>query len=381
MRARGIRVFMTLVLVLGMPLSTMAFVIQNGQTVTISDSLRDDLYAAGAVVMVTSNVDGDVAAAGRTVTVKGSITGGVLAAGREVSIGGTVARAVRAVGQSVNIASTVGSDAVVLGADITVADQTQIGRDLLASGKDIHMAGDIGRYARLTGDTVVVTGKVGRGLRVDARSLTIMPSAKIGGDVRYSADTAADVRPGAQITGKIERVARPTSPSRVFGLPVASALRLWEAFGLLVIGLVVVSLAPQRARTVASQALVRFPISLAAGLAVLVLVSVISALLVVIIIGIPLAAIALVLLVCALYLTQAFVTTGIGSVLLTLIRRDLGASMHSAVALGTVLLAVLFATPYGWVFRLLSMTAGLGALAVTVWKMRPRGPEPAGSRL
>ncbi len=373
---------MAVVLVLGMPLSTMAFVIQNGETVTISDALRDDLYAAGATVMVTSNVDGDVAAAGRAVTVKGSITGGVLAAGRDVDVGGTVGRAVRAARQSVSIASMVGSDAVVVAADVTVADQARIGRDLLATGKHIHMAGDVGRYARLTGGTVVVTGRVGRGLRVDARSLTIMPSARVGGDVRYSAETAADIRPGAQITGKIERVARPTSPGfRVFGLPAASAFRLWETFGLMLIGLVVVSLAPQGARTVASQALVRFPISVAAGLAVLALVSVTSAVLAVIIIGIPLAAIALVLLAGTIYLAQAFVATGIGMVLLTLIRRDLGASMHSAVALGTVILAVLFATPYGWIVRLLAMLAGLGALALMMWKSRPRKPETAGPQL
>src|SRR2546428_4463300 len=79
----------------------MAFVIQSGETITISETLRDDLYAAGETVLVTGagTVDGDVAAAARSIAIGGKVTGGGRAAGPEAQSGGTFRRTVPAAGQ------------------------------------------------------------------------------------------------------------------------------------------------------------------------------------------------------------------------------------------------------------------------------------------
>src|SRR2546427_6659100 len=71
----------------------MAFVIQSGETITISETLRDDLYAAGETVLVTAagTVDGDVAAAARSIAIGGKGIGG----GGGVRAGGSVVGAVR----------------------------------------------------------------------------------------------------------------------------------------------------------------------------------------------------------------------------------------------------------------------------------------------
>ena len=73
---------LAVILVLVSPLAATAFVIQSGETITISETLRDDLYAAGETVLVTAagTVDGDVAAAGQSIAIGGKVTGGVLAA-------------------------------------------------------------------------------------------------------------------------------------------------------------------------------------------------------------------------------------------------------------------------------------------------------------
>src|SRR3989442_13479603 len=78
---RSISAAIATFLVLGTALPAMAFVIQQGQTITISDTLRDDLYATGETVLVTGNVDGDVAAAARNIAIGGKVTGGGGAAG------------------------------------------------------------------------------------------------------------------------------------------------------------------------------------------------------------------------------------------------------------------------------------------------------------
>src|SRR5256885_16991250 len=73
---RSVSAALVTFLVLGTALPAMAFVIQQGQTITISDTLRDDLYATGETVLVTGNVDGDVAAAARDIAIGGKVTRG-----------------------------------------------------------------------------------------------------------------------------------------------------------------------------------------------------------------------------------------------------------------------------------------------------------------
>src|SRR5439155_525874 len=74
---RSISAAIATFLVLGTALPAMAFVIQQGQTIAISETLRDDLYAAGETVLVTGAVDGDVAAAARNIAIGRKVTGGV----------------------------------------------------------------------------------------------------------------------------------------------------------------------------------------------------------------------------------------------------------------------------------------------------------------
>jgi cytoskeletal protein CcmA (bactofilin family) len=368
---RSISAVLALAVVVATPLAAWAFVFQNGDTVTAGEGLSDDLYAAGQSVTVTGRIDGDVAAAGRVVTITGTVTGGILAAAQEVRITGPVGRTVRAAGQSVAIESAVKIDALTAGQEIYIRQQAHIGRDLLASGQTVYVAATVDRFARLIGDTVVVAGRVGKGLRVDARHLTIMPTAQIDGDVRYSAELPVDVRAGAVIKGKIERVARPMRRgARLLGLAVPVVFRIWEALALLLIGLVIVTVIPHRAREISTMAIRRFPYSLLVGLVVLLAFPVVCAVLTVTVIGIPLAVAIAFLLAAGVYLSQAFVAAALGKVLLVPIGRgkDLSASLHLTVAVGTVILALLFALPFGWVVRLLAVMSGWGAVCITVWR-------------
>jgi len=368
---RSIGAVLALALVVATPLAAWAFVFQNGDTVTAADGLSDDLYAAGQTVTVTGRIDGDVAAAGRVVTITGTVTGGILAAAQDVRITGPVGRTVRAAGQSVAIESAVKIDALAAGQEIYIRQQSHIGRDLLASGQTVYVAATVDRFARLIGDTVVVAGRVGKGLRVDARHLTIMPTAQIDGDVRYSAELPVDVRAGAVIKGKIERVARPMRrEAQLLGLALPVVFRIWEALALLLIGLVIVTVIPHRAREISTMEIRRFPYSLLVGLVVLLAFPVVCAVLTVTVIGIPLAVAIAFLLAAGVYLSQAFVAAALGKVLLVPIGRgkDLSASLHLTVALGTVILALLFALPFGWVVRLLAVMSGWGAVCITVWR-------------
>ncbi len=371
MTARRMIVAMALVLVQAAPAA--AFVVRTGDVITISDSVSDDVYAAGTTITVAGTVDGDLAAAARTVELTGRVTGGILAAARDVHVGGRVDRAVRAVAQTVSLSGEVGTDAVVAAGEVSVPEGARIGRDLMVAGGDIRVAGDVGRYLRAVGGTVVVAGRVGKGLRVDARRLVIMPTAVIGGDVRYSANVEADIQPGARIGGTVERVPRPPRrPVRVLGMPVPYALRVWEALGLLVLGLVAAALMPQAVREGGRVAIRRLPVNLAAGVVLVAAVPVLAVLLAVTVIGLPLAAVLVLLLAAVAYGSQALVAAGVGQVLLTPLTRHRPPALPLAVLTGSVILGVLYALPYGWVARLAAVAIGVGTAGLAGWKQRAK---------
>src|SRR2546428_9136156 len=90
-------------------------------------------------------------------------------------------------------------------------------------------------------------------------------------------------------------------------MPIDFLVRVWEGAGLLLVGLVVVTLAPQGSREVAQAVLRRFPLSILTGFILLVVVPLVALALAITLIGIPLAVAVMLLLAAVVYPSQMFV--------------------------------------------------------------------------
>src|SRR5581483_12395187 len=82
------------------PRPALALEHRHGDTVAVasSETIDDDLAAAGQTVTIAGHVTGDVFAAGQNVVVTGTIDGDLLAAGEQVTVAGSVLGDVRAAG-------------------------------------------------------------------------------------------------------------------------------------------------------------------------------------------------------------------------------------------------------------------------------------------
>src|SRR3972149_6243939 len=233
-------------LVLTAPIPALAFVPRAGQTVIFSESLEDDIYIAGGTVDVTGTVDGDVVAAGGTVTLSGPASGGILAAGGTVRITSAIGRSLRAAAGDLTVGSRINADAVLAGGSVTVDQASQVGRDLVAMGGSVRVLGSVFRNAFLNGGDVIIGGTIQGNVEVQADHVTLLPSARIQGQLRYSADRPAEIQSGAQVTGGIERTLRPTAPWRYYRpFSFRFAGRVVEALWLLAIGVVALAVAPR----------------------------------------------------------------------------------------------------------------------------------------
>ncbi len=86
----------------------------------------------------------------------------------------------------------------------------------------------MGRRARLCGTRIVIGGSIRGDGVANAESITLLPTARIGGRLRYSAPPAVEAQAGAQIAGGVERMADPRPSYREVPRQVPYALRILE---------------------------------------------------------------------------------------------------------------------------------------------------------
>lgn len=346
----------------------LAFEPRAGDTVLVSESVDDDLYATGGTVEVTGTVNGDVVAAGGTLRLSGPATGSVLAAGGRIRIGGRVGRTVRAARGSVTVSGPVGTDAVVAGGSVEVERTAAVGRDLVAAGGNVLVDGTVDRNALLSGGRVVIGGTIRGDARVTADRLVVASTGRILGRLRYSTDQPPEIQPGAQVAAS-ERVpvARRRPRLMLPGPRLPFAGRLLEWVWLLVLGIVLLAVAPVAGRRAVERVGRHFPWSLLVGFLLLVAVPAAAVLAMITIIGIPLGIALLLLYLATLYPAQVIPATWLGDRLLGALTRA-RPSPYLALLVGTLLLVILVALPFvGWLVRLLALLVGFGALWASVW--------------
>jgi hypothetical protein len=361
----------------------MAFVPRSGNIVVVSQTVQDDLYLAGGTVMTTAAMDGDVVAAGGTVDLAGGATGGVLAAGGTLTVGGAIGRSLRVAGGTVTLDAQIMGDAVVAGGVVRIPSAARIGRDLVVGAGTVNVAGMVGRNAVIGGGDVVIGGAIQGDAEIQASRIVLLPTARIGGALRYAADQPIDVQAGAQVAGATTQVPRSQRPRRMESplSPRFAFLRgVAEWIVLMVLGFVAFAIAPHGASAVMREVRERFWRSLAIGFVLLVCVPVAALLLLFTILAIPLSVIAMLLYFATLYPGQLFVAAWLGQGILTRIGRERPPSARWSLVVGALVLVIVFAVPFaGWMIRLLAVCSGFGALWVILWAGVTSRPVPSGA--
>jgi len=364
-----------------------AFTPRTGSAVAVSERVHDDLYAAGGTVTVDAAIEGDVVSAGGTVILEGPVTGGVLAAGGTVTVAAAVSRNVRAAAGALAIGAPVGGDAVLAGGTVEVERPAQIGRDLVVGGRSVTVSGTVGRNAIIRGGDIVIAGAIHGDADIQAQRITLLSTTRIGGRLRYSSPRPIELLPGAMVAGGVERMAGAASPPGAMAVPLGSWLRLWvgviEVAGLFIVGWVAFAVAPRGAATAAQEVRDRFWHSLLVGFVLLVTVPVAAVVLLFTVVGIPLSTIGILLYLATLYPGVVFVAAWVGDGVLRRVRKTSGGPppILGSLAVGAIALGLLFAVPAaGWVFRLVAILVGFGALWATAWRTLTGHPSPPGPR-
>jgi len=354
---------------------------ENDGDEAVSGRLGSDHFSAGGMVNLTEPVEGDAILAGGHVEIASQVQGDLVVAGGEVSVGGSVGDDLYAAGGEVSVDAIVSGNARVAGGEVEIGPATTFEGGASITGGRVDFDGSVAEYLQATGGEVRLNGTVGGDAVVRSGKLHIAPGTRIDGKLVYRGPDEPVVPKGATIAGGVEFhethahgwADRDThvvvDAGRAFGS------MLWFV-GVFAVAALFTALFPAFS-TQAATLIGRDPwIALGLGLAVLVCMPFVAVVLLITIIGIPLA-----LLLAPVYLLLMFlgwVTAALflGQKLLEYVRPG------RAVGVGGRILALLVALTVLWLLRripyagpligLAALSAGIGALVWQVWSRRER---------
>jgi cytoskeletal protein CcmA (bactofilin family) len=179
--------------------------IKTGETV------EDDVYAIANTFVLNGTVKGDLIVFGETITINGTVEGDLIAAGKSIIINGTVTDDARIAGAVLQISKTasIGGDVVAGGASLETQDGSQVQGDLVVGSGQTMLDGNI------AGDLLAATGALELNGEINGNVKAQVSDPEAGGptpsmympqsDIKFPAVTPGfSIAEGAKIKGNLE---------------------------------------------------------------------------------------------------------------------------------------------------------------------------------
>ena len=264
---------------------------QKKRVVLGSNEVHEGWYFAGGdQVVINGTVNGDAYVAGGVVDVEGTINGDLIVAGGMVTVGGTVSDHIRAAGGTIQFNGKVGKDISVAGGSIILGRSGEISGNLLAACGNLDILGVVEKEARIAAGDLQVNGAIKGDLDFAGNYITVGEGAAVGGnlDARVQDKERVTIVDGT-VHGKVDvEVREQRARAEILGYPVWRFwLKIIWLFGLLLVGLLMVLIAPARLRSMGTTILGHPGEVTVWGILGLIVIPVISGICLVTLIGIP----------------------------------------------------------------------------------------------
>ncbi len=360
-------IFSAVLIAFLIPFSTLAAPLFAEEVVEVRSSqiIEDNFIRYGSVVNIMGDMEKDVIVGGGDITITGPVGGDVIALGSNITITGDIEGNVRAVGENIRIEGSVGKNVMVFGSDIIFTENADIGWNVFVMGENITHKG--AAQGKISGNIVhaVFGGSIANDVHltvVEDGSITVLPEAHLGGSLRYIASReSVNLQEGAIVIGTVEHT-RLSEDGISFGNIAFTAyilLHLMSLFGMLVVGMVFLVIAKPFMNKTAAIAQKKFGEATWWGFVALVMTPIVIVLLILTLIGIPLAFLLLAAWLVSLYISKLVVAYAIGQKVL----RSPKATPYWQFIGGVLLVALVTSIPVvGWVIKLFIVLVGLGSI-------------------
>ena len=355
-------------------------------------SFGSDTFVFGGSVRIDKPVPGDLIAAGGNVDVDAPVAGDAVLAGGNLRVTATVAQDVYAAGGRLILDAPVGHNLRIAGGQIDMGPMATVSGNVTVGGGQVTLRGPIKGSLQVGGGRVLIDAPVEGDVNSTAGHLALGPNARLAGKLRFRSGDELERDPAAQVAGAIEHLPMPgraasgSAPRErhYFGGHERRIGPSWLwTLGLMAIAALLVGVLPVTSRRVAEALYERPWWSLLLGFVALVCIPVAVLILLISIIGIPLALLAVLLYLALLLVGYVGTGVAIGHWALSRFKAEAigrtGWRIASAMA-AVLLLALLGSVPFiGGFVALLAVLGGIGATLLLFAPRKPAPPSPAGS--
>ncbi len=328
-------------------------------------------FAAANQVIISGTVNGDAYVAGGTVQVDGEINGDLIVAGGSVTINGEISDNVRAAGGTVECNGSVGKNLTAAGGALRTGKASRIGGGVIAAGGRIMIGGEVVRDVLLASGEATVSGNVRGNATVTGEVLSLLPGARVGGNLKVITNNKdrVEIAPDA-VGGTVEIVAKQTRDvPRILGFRKGEFwFRIAWVMSLILTTLVWVLLSPTLLASFGKTVLARPGWCVLWGLAGVVALPILIIILAITVIGIPLAFLLLATTLWLIYISQLSLGVAFG---LRALGGDGRWRLFLASVAGVILVHVLMLVPYlGVLLVVAGLILGLGSVFVLLGDWR-----------
>jgi cytoskeletal protein CcmA (bactofilin family) len=309
-------------------------------------------------------VDGDLFVFANSIRIEGKAMGEVFLMGSSVAVTGEVIGDAFVIGDSVNLSGHFASDTRVLGNTLDLTGTFD--GEISAAGRHVDIAATAMGGVSAAGESISVLGTFADSVTLHGRKVSLLPGARFDKDVTVSAEeysAADDVVVGGKLNTIIgKELAEKERKEGIGEVWVVLVFWLLTLCGIIVVGLVLQWAFPDfvaRATTLVAGEPLH---NLGWGILLLVLAPIVLFVLVVTLVGIPLALMVLVSLFVALYLGKLFVAAALGGVLISRFFKE-QAPFWTRLVVGAVIVYLVLAVPFvGFLLAVIVYCLGVGAL-------------------
>ncbi|HET9803486.1 MAG TPA: hypothetical protein VFP96_09625 [Candidatus Acidoferrum sp.] len=354
------------------PGSAMALESRKGETIEITktETIKGDLFLTGHRIVIDGTVDGDVYALGQDIEVNGHITGDLLTGAQSVRVPGQIDGNIRAFANNLTIPGTVGRNVMSWSQTFTLDGNGSIGRSVLTFCQTVGLEGKVGSDVTSFDQTLRVTGTVGGGIETKGELLTITRTAEVTGPVKFEGESEPRVDSGAKLHAGNVEFTKHSAKERSENRKSYLLHRLLWTSSFILYGLVLIWLMPKFAGDTVTSA---ENIGGSLGLGVLVGISLpfAAGLICFTFVGIPLGVLGVILWLVMIFSAQIVFGGLIGRWILGRTEDVWGrvGRMALGMAIIGVVVPIVHEVPtFEFLFKLVIMAWGFGAIALTMYK-------------
>ncbi len=166
-----------------------------------------------------------VFATGGEVNVESKDIGKLIAAGGRVSVQDIRANEVTAAGGHVTVDGVVNKSVTLAGGQIEITPQTKVGGDVVVAGGNVTIGGDVGGDVIVASGNIALSGHVKGDVRLRGGKIAIAPGTQIDGDLNYRSDEELQLPSDIRVGGSVNREGAGKH-----------GYRFWEHLGVVLLG-------------------------------------------------------------------------------------------------------------------------------------------------